>query len=96
MNDTSIHFILEGLFYRLLVIAAALILLRYVVRVAYHVFISPLKSIPGPFMARFTRLWEVWAMSRGGFHKRVVELHEKHGNHYAQSHHAGTSLLTRI
>ncbi|TIA11536.1 cytochrome protein [Aureobasidium pullulans] len=34
---------------------------------------------PGPFFARFTRLWELHAVRRGGFEKTHIALHEQHG-----------------
>lgn len=40
---------------------------------------SPLRSIPGHFLARFTRLWyfkEVWT---GTFPWTNIDLHQKHG-----------------
>ncbi|KAK5042882.1 hypothetical protein LTR84_012415 [Exophiala bonariae] len=47
--------------------------------VIYVWFFSPLCHIPGPFLARFTRLWEFWMIAKGDSHQRWVELHEKYG-----------------
>jgi len=48
-------------------------------QIAYDVF-SPLKSIPGPFLARLTRLWELNTLRHGHSHMEFVHLHEKHGS----------------
>ncbi len=40
---------------------------------------DPLRSIPGPFLARFTRLWYLLAVRSGHFEKINVALHKKHG-----------------
>ncbi|EME82021.1 uncharacterized protein MYCFIDRAFT_77669 [Pseudocercospora fijiensis CIRAD86] len=36
-------------------------------------------NVPGPFLARFTRLWELRQMLRGEFHETIVKLHKQHG-----------------
>jgi hypothetical protein len=40
---------------------------------------GPLRSVPGPLLARFTRLWYLRAVSKGDFEKTNIELHRKHG-----------------
>ena len=40
---------------------------------------SPLRHLPGPFMARFTRGWYAWQMYCGDFHETNQKLHEKYG-----------------
>jgi hypothetical protein len=40
---------------------------------------GPLRSVPGPFLARFSRLWYLRAVSKGNFEKTNIELHRKHG-----------------
>ncbi|UPK97402.1 hypothetical protein LCI18_008337 [Fusarium solani-melongenae] len=42
-------------------------------------FVSPLRRVPGPFLARYTRLWLFKETYRGTFPKTNVELHKKHG-----------------
>lgn len=44
------------------------------------VLFDPLRKIPGPFLARFTRLWLLRKYSRGDFQKTNVELHKKYGS----------------
>ncbi|KAF2171543.1 hypothetical protein M409DRAFT_63770 [Zasmidium cellare ATCC 36951] len=50
-----------------------------IVRIFYALFISPHKDIPGPLLARFTRLWELRQMIRGDSHETIVNLHKQHG-----------------
>lgn len=48
----------------------------------YHLvklLLDPLKDIPGPFLARFTRFWYFWEIYRGSFEATDVELHRKYG-----------------
>lgn len=40
---------------------------------------DPLRSIPGPFLARYTRLWYCWAIYRGTFELTNIRLHKTHG-----------------
>lgn len=52
------------------------------INLVYWVFVattSPLRSIPGPFWARFTRLWFLQSLARGDFHQTNIELHRKYG-----------------
>lgn len=45
----------------------------------YEIFFNPLRKIPGPFLARFTILWEVWTLYQGSYLQDLLKLHEKHG-----------------
>ncbi|KAI4957492.1 hypothetical protein J4E86_004630 [Alternaria arbusti] len=40
---------------------------------------SPLRNVPGPAATRFTDLWYLWRVRRGGFEQDNIELHRKHG-----------------
>ncbi len=40
---------------------------------------DPLRSVPGPFWARFTRLWYLCEVAGGHFEKTNVRLHRKYG-----------------
>ncbi|KAJ5182111.1 cytochrome P450 [Penicillium cf. viridicatum] len=46
----------------------------------YSLFFSPLRSIPGPFLARATRWWEYVKVVNGDSHQEYVRLHEKYGS----------------
>lgn len=58
-------------------VAVGIVLL--LLRIVYLLFFSPLKDIPGPSLARFTRLWELRQMIRGDSHETITKLHEQHG-----------------
>ncbi|KAF7555155.1 hypothetical protein G7Z17_g2388 [Cylindrodendrum hubeiense] len=45
-----------------------------------HLIRSPLKSVPGPFLARFSDLWYFWAVRKGRFEQQNRELHQKYGS----------------
>lgn len=40
---------------------------------------SSLRKLPGPFEARFSRLWYFRHVRDGNFHHRNIQLHEKYG-----------------
>lgn len=40
---------------------------------------DPLRDIPGPFWARFTRLWYLREVANGQFEKTNVALHKRYG-----------------
>jgi hypothetical protein len=40
---------------------------------------DPLKRIPGPFFARFSRLWLLAQYHKGNYHFTNIELHRKYG-----------------
>ena len=43
------------------------------------VIFDPLRGIPGPFIARFTRLWLLRQYIKGNYHKTNIELHKEYG-----------------
>lgn len=44
-----------------------------------NVLRSPLRRVPGPFLARFTRLWLLKQVYFGTYPKTSIELHRKYG-----------------
>jgi hypothetical protein len=54
--------------------AAALILYPL-----FQIILDPLRDIPGPFLARFTRLWYFIEIYKGSFELTEIELHKKYG-----------------
>ena len=50
-----------------------------IVFVIYRILRDPLKNVPGPLLARFTRLWQLRALHKGHFEQVNVALHKKHG-----------------
>ena len=59
----------------ILLIVVALYLLKW----AFNLVADPLKDIPGPPLARFTKLWLLVQYMKGDFQKTNIELHEKFG-----------------
>ncbi|ETS77432.1 hypothetical protein PFICI_11306 [Pestalotiopsis fici W106-1] len=51
----------------------------YVFYTLYQVLASPLRSVPGPFLARFTNLWYLYHLYRGDFQVVNQNLHKKYG-----------------
>jgi hypothetical protein len=47
---------------------------------------SPLRSVPGPFLARFTRLWIFRRYAAADFHNDNIQLHRKYGTPYSTIH----------
>lgn len=45
----------------------------------FQAITSPLRSIPGPFWARFTRLWYFARVANGSFEKDNIALHRRYG-----------------
>ncbi|KAI0550397.1 cytochrome P450 [Xylaria curta] len=62
----------------LLRIAGALVL-GYIVQRLIRSVLSPLRSVPGPFLARCGDLWYLWHVKNGRWEMRDIELHRKHG-----------------
>ncbi|PKK53600.1 hypothetical protein CI102_1839 [Trichoderma harzianum] len=48
--------------------------------VVYQCFSSPIAAFPGPFAAKFTKIWRAYATYRGQWHREIVELHRQYGN----------------
>ncbi|KAK6224869.1 cytochrome P450 [Colletotrichum tabaci] len=46
---------------------------------AVRPLLSPLRSIPGPFLARYTDAWFLWRVHKGHLEQDFVSLHRKHG-----------------
>ncbi|KAH6646632.1 hypothetical protein BKA67DRAFT_580122 [Truncatella angustata] len=44
----------------------------------YTLFFYPLKKVPEPFLARYTRLWELWTVAWGNYNLELTQLHEKY------------------
>lgn len=52
-----------------------LLIVRSIIR---PFFLSP-RNVPGPFLARFSRLWYLKQVYEGGFEKTNIELHRRYG-----------------
>lgn len=64
--------------YLLLVIPALLIVVKLFAKI-YQILSSPLISVPGPWLARFTDLWYIWRIHKGQFERDNIALHQKYG-----------------
>lgn len=54
---------------------AGISLFTFIHRLAF----DALRDIPGPFLGRFTRLWELQQVISGDWHQKVIKLHKKYG-----------------
>lgn len=61
-----------------LAIVASTTLLLFCVAVRRRYF-SPISNIPGPWLASFSVLWEVYEVIVGHIEVSVIALHRKHG-----------------
>jgi hypothetical protein len=59
----------------LVVLLGLLVLARYLVRA----LASPLRDLPGPPLARFTRLWELYNNYQGHLEHVMIALHKRYG-----------------
>ncbi|CVL13355.1 cytochrome P450 [Fusarium proliferatum] len=57
----------------------AAVLIGLVVKGIYNVFFHPLRSYPGPFLARATRLYQIYWDLQGVMHTKTKELHDQYG-----------------
>lgn len=45
----------------------------------FQIIRSPLRHVPGPVFARFTRLWDVYMVKTTDYPQYNIALHRKHG-----------------
>lgn len=64
-----------------ILIATSGILAILILRSLLRDITSPLRDIPGPFLARYTRLWKLCAIYKGAFEETNIELHRIHGDY---------------
>ena len=53
--------------------------LLFAARKLYDAYATPLRRVPGPWWAKFTRLWHVKAVASRSFEKINIDLHRKYG-----------------
>ncbi|KAF4968690.1 hypothetical protein FSARC_3976 [Fusarium sarcochroum] len=51
----------------------------YIIALIFDQVSSTLRDIPGPFLARFSRLWYLYRAYMGDFHLENIDLHRRHG-----------------
>ncbi|KAI1209584.1 cytochrome P450 [Annulohypoxylon truncatum] len=64
--------------FKLVVVAGCFGVFQLLLRVYRHLT-SPLRSVPGPFLARFADVWYLWALKKANFEVVNKELHKKYG-----------------
>ncbi|KIX01993.1 uncharacterized protein Z518_07932 [Rhinocladiella mackenziei CBS 650.93] len=62
------------------VLLAGFFLSIWILYLAVSYIRDPLRNIPGPFVARFTRLWYLNEVAGGHFEKTNIQLHRKYGS----------------
>jgi hypothetical protein len=50
-----------------------------IARVLIRRYWTPLRNIPGPFLASFSSLWQVYQLWKGHTEEEITDLHKKHG-----------------
>ena len=53
--------------------------LALVARLLLNAYKPGLRTIPGPFLAKFTSLWRLYCTRNGVMNEKILELHQKHG-----------------
>jgi hypothetical protein len=51
----------------------------YLSQIAYYIFLHPYSSIPGPFLASFSKLWITIRYFRGTWHNDILDIHRQYG-----------------
>ena len=62
-----------------LIICSCLALLLPVVYSLLKAYNSPLRSVPGPWLARYTSIWLINAIGSRDYHQINIRLHQKYG-----------------
>jgi hypothetical protein len=57
----------------------AVILICFVVRIIVRRYWTPIADIPGPILASFSALWQVYHLWKGHIEEELISLHKKHG-----------------
>jgi hypothetical protein len=61
------------------VVLVLVVLAGLIIRSLYRAFVTPLRGIPGPFAAKFSRIWKLVEILKGHFEKTDIALHRKYG-----------------
>ena len=56
-----------------------LLIIAVMTWIAYVSYFSPLSSVPGPFLARFSRAWIMKHSRDGDMHRIMIDLHRRAG-----------------
>jgi len=55
------------------------ILVIVTIRLITNRYKRGLRGIPGPLLARYTRLWKLHSVWKGDHHHTAIDLHKRHG-----------------
>lgn len=69
-----------------ILLGSSLVVSLFVLRAIFKAVVSPLRHVPGPFWARFSRTWYWRVVWRGDFEKTNIELHKKYGEKRSSLH----------
>ncbi|KAK6715054.1 hypothetical protein SNK04_005980 [Fusarium graminearum] len=58
---------------------APAIIIFLILHVLLRALFSPFRTVPGPFLARFTDAWYFWNIRKGSFQQVNIDLHKKYG-----------------
>lgn len=50
-----------------------------IVRAIVRRYWTPIRDIPGPFLASFSKLWQIYQLWKGHIEEELIHLHKKHG-----------------
>ena len=52
----------------------------------YRILLSPLRSVPGPLLGRFSVGWHLWHTWNGDYHIAMRAVHRKYGKAHRAYH----------
>lgn len=55
------------------------IICSVIVRVIVRRYWTPIADIPGPILASFSALWQVYHLWKGHIEEELISLHKRHG-----------------
>lgn len=61
-------------------------------RAATRRYLTSIRGIPGPFLASFSSLWQVYHLFKGHTEEEIIKLHKKHGASLAVMRHVWSHL----
>ena len=63
----------------ILLSTVALLFVTFVSRAVYRIWFHPLARVPGPFVAKFTHMWQTVKSFQGTWYYDILAVHEKYG-----------------
>jgi len=81
-----LSFEFDNAFWTTCLLATALLVGPAVHLVPYVIDVRGIRTIPGPWLAKYTDVWLCLVVGRGHTSEVVHELHKKHGEHPLRTH----------